>query len=100
VTTPATSIIAFLVAYGLLGLKFTTFIFFAAIAMGLVMGLVGNRVGGKAKVLVPPAQQARDSVCEMNVEVGKRLRQNIGGRFITFAVPTASKLLKMVPKNI
>jgi uncharacterized protein len=42
VTTPATSITALLVTYRLLGLKFTIFIFFAAIITGLIMGVIGN----------------------------------------------------------
>jgi uncharacterized protein len=79
VATPATSITALLVAYRLLGLKFTIFIFFAVIAMGLVMGLVGNAVEGKAKVLVPPAQQALDPVCGMSVEVGKAAKAEYSG---------------------
>jgi len=44
VATPATSISALLVTYKLLGLKFTVFIFFAVILMGLVMGLIGNQL--------------------------------------------------------
>ncbi|MCK5181423.1 MAG: permease, partial [Dehalococcoidia bacterium] len=79
VATPATSITALLVTYSLLGLNFTIFIFFAVIAMGLVMGLVGNTVAGKAKVLVPPAQQAIDPVCGMSVEVGKAAKAEYGG---------------------
>jgi uncharacterized membrane protein YraQ (UPF0718 family) len=71
VATPATSIIALLVAYRLMGLKFTVFIFFAVIAMGLVMGLVGNLIAIKSEVLTPQEQQALDPVCGMTVEVGK-----------------------------
>jgi len=60
VATPATSITALLVTYGLLGLNFTIFIFFAVIVMGLVMGLVANKVEGKAKVIATPAQSVLD----------------------------------------
>lgn len=42
VATPATSITALLVCYRLLGVKFTVYIFFAAITVGIVMGLIGN----------------------------------------------------------
>ncbi|NQT30342.1 MAG: permease [Candidatus Saganbacteria bacterium] len=42
VATPATSITALLVTYRLLGLKFTIYIFFAAIVVGLIVGLIGN----------------------------------------------------------
>jgi Predicted permeases len=44
VATPATSISALLVAYSVLGIKFTIYIFFAVIAMGVTMGLIGNRI--------------------------------------------------------
>jgi len=44
VATPATSVSALLVTYRLLGLKFTVFIFFAVILMGILIGLIGNRV--------------------------------------------------------
>ncbi len=42
VATPATSISALLVAYSVLGLGFTVYIFFAVIAMGLGIGVIGN----------------------------------------------------------
>lgn len=42
VATPATSVSALLVTWRLMGLKFTIFIFFAVILMGMVMGMVGN----------------------------------------------------------
>lgn len=44
VATPATSISALLVSYSVLGLRFTVYIFFAVIIMGVFMGLVGNRI--------------------------------------------------------
>lgn len=44
VATPATSISALLVAYSVLGLTFTVYIFFAVIAMGIATGLAGNMV--------------------------------------------------------
>ena len=61
VATPATSVTSLLVSYGLLGAKFVIFEFFVVITMGLVMGLVGNAAKSKAKVVVPPAQQALDT---------------------------------------
>ncbi|MBU1027012.1 MAG: permease, partial [Candidatus Margulisbacteria bacterium] len=42
VATPATSITALFVCYRLLGLNFTVYIFFAAIVVGIIMGLIGN----------------------------------------------------------
>jgi len=47
VATPATSISALLVTYRLLGLKFTIFIFFGVILMGILIGLIGNRISFK-----------------------------------------------------
>ena len=44
IATPATSISALLVAYALLGPGFTAYIFFAVITMGMVIGLIGNRI--------------------------------------------------------
>lgn len=44
VATPATSISALLVAYSVLGIKFAVYIFFAVITMGIIIGLIGNRV--------------------------------------------------------
>lgn len=42
VATPATSVSALLVAYQFLGIKFTIYIFFAVIFIGLFMGIIGN----------------------------------------------------------
>jgi len=42
VATPATSITALFVTYRLLGLSFAVYIFFAALILGLIMGLIGN----------------------------------------------------------
>jgi len=44
VATPATSVTALLVTYKLLGIKFAVFIFFAVILMGILMGIIGNRL--------------------------------------------------------
>ena len=92
VATPATSITALLVTYGLLGLNFTIFIFFAVITMGLVMGLVGNATKSKAKVVVPPAQQALAPVCGMNVEVGKAAEAEYRGDVLFLLVPLPASL--------
>jgi len=52
VATPATSVSALLVTWRLLGLNFTIFIFFAVIAMGVIMGLIGNLFNIKPKEIV------------------------------------------------
>ena len=99
VATPATSISALLVTYGLLGLKFTIFIFFAVIAMGLVMGLVGNMVSAKAKALIPPAQQALDPVCGMNVEVGKAAKAEYCGETYYFCCSHCQQAFESNPEG-
>jgi len=99
VATPATSITALLVTYGLLGLKFTVFIFFAVIAMGLIVGLMGNKVEGKAKVLVPPAQQALDPVCGMTVEVGKAAETEYSGETYYFCCSHCQQAFEDSPEE-
>jgi len=99
VATPATSITALLVTYGFLGLKFTVFIFFAVIAMGLVMGLVGNKVEGKAKALVSPAQQALDPVCGMNVEMRKAAKTEYGGETYYFCCSHCQQAFESKPEE-
>ena len=44
IATPATSVSALFVSYSVLGGLFTAYIFFAVIAMGLVMGVIGNSI--------------------------------------------------------
>ncbi|MDP3143008.1 MAG: permease, partial [Candidatus Omnitrophota bacterium] len=56
VATPATSVSALLVTWRLLGLKFTIFIFFSVILMGMAMGLAGNLFRVKPKT-------AKSSIC-------------------------------------
>ncbi|MFH0876875.1 MAG: permease [Candidatus Omnitrophota bacterium] len=54
VATPATSISALLVTYRILGLQFAVYIFFAVILMGVVIGLVGNRLSYVRKIKDEP----------------------------------------------
>lgn len=51
IATPATSISALLVTYRLLGVKFTVFIFFAVIFMGMLAGIIGNMLKFKPRDL-------------------------------------------------
>ena len=71
VATPATSVSALLVAYALLGIKFTVYIFFAVIVMGLLTGLIGNLLRVTPKNCAAPSVMATDPVCGMQVETGK-----------------------------
>lgn len=50
VATPATSVSALLVSYSVVGLTFAVYIFFAVIAMGLIMGVIGNLFTHEARV--------------------------------------------------
>jgi len=90
VATPATSISALLVCYALLGIKFTVFIFFAVILMGLVMGAVGNLTKFDPKGLANPLQEAEiatDPVCGMSVDTKKGLTTEHKGKGYYFCSP-------------
>ncbi|MDH4368091.1 MAG: permease [Dehalococcoidia bacterium] len=99
VATPATSISALLVAYRLMGLKFTIFIFFAVIVMGLVMGLVGNLITVKPRAITPQEQQALDPVCGMNVEVGKATTAEYRGETYYFCCPHCQQAFEGSPEE-
>ncbi len=99
VATPATSITALLVTYGLLGLNFTIFIFFAVIAMGLVMGLVGNLIKVRPKVFTPEEQQALDPVCGMSVEVEKAAKTEYGGETYYFCCSHCQQAFEHSPEE-
>jgi uncharacterized membrane protein YraQ (UPF0718 family) len=85
VATPATSITALLVCYGLLGLKFTVFIFLAVIVMGLVMGIIGNRLRFEPKNQV--VELAIDPICGMSVDTAKGLKTEHRGQNYYFCSP-------------
>jgi uncharacterized membrane protein YraQ (UPF0718 family) len=99
VATPATSISALLVTYGLLGLKFTIFIFLAVIAMGLVMRLVGNLVKVRPQTLTPQEQLALDPVCGMSVEVGKAATAGYEGEAYYFCCPHCQQAFQASPEK-
>jgi len=98
VATPATSVSALLVCYALLGAKFTVFIFFAVIAMGLIMGLIGNRLKPRG----PDSQNrqpARDPVCGMNVERGKAIKTEYNGDTYYFCCPRCQQAFENGPEE-
>jgi len=71
IATPATSISALLVAYKLLGLAFTTYIFFAVILMGLIMGIIGNKLvinlsPNKKETCPDCAEEEENCACRKN----------------------------------
>ena len=90
VATPATSITALLVCYGLLGLKFTVFIFFAVILLGLLMGVIGNLIKfSPPKGLANPTccqdkEPAIDTICGMSVDMDKGLKTEYQGEYYYF----------------
>ena len=100
VATPATSISALLVAYALLGIKFTAFIFFAVIVMGLLMGLVGNLLKVAPKASVSQSEQlAIDPVCGMNVEIGKAAKTEYRGKIYHFCCSHCQKAFESNPQE-
>ncbi len=90
VATPATSITALLVSYGLLGLKFTIFLFFSVILMGLIMGFVGNSIkiklleSAKKPLFSEENNFAVDPICGMNVDRGDGLKTEHRGELFYF----------------
>ncbi|MDD5427922.1 MAG: permease [Candidatus Omnitrophica bacterium] len=62
VATPATSISALLVAYSVLGIGFTLYIFFAVIVMGVSIGIMGNAI----KYAPKPAGKITCPHCELD----------------------------------
>jgi len=100
VATPATSITALLVCYALLGIKFTAFIFFAVILMGLVMGLIGNLLKVKPKAFASQDEQlATDPVCGMSVEIGKATRKEYNGQVYYFCCPHCEQTFESRPEE-
>ncbi len=84
VATPATSISALLVAYGMLGLKFTIFIFFAVIIMGLIMGIIGNLFRTKPKAVSEEDKYATCPTCGGKVEKDTALKAEYDGMTVYF----------------
>jgi len=105
VATPATSITALMVCYGLLGLKFTVFIFFAVILMGLIMGIVGNTI--KLKTLDSTKNPlsckennfAIDPICGMNVDKCDGLRIEYKGELYYFCSTHCQETFEKEPEK-
>lgn len=82
VATPATSVTALLVCYALLGIKFTVFIFFAVILMGLVMGTLGNLI--RLRPRSPAEEIAVDPICGMRVSTSQSIKTEYKGKSYYF----------------
>ncbi|MDP2928891.1 MAG: permease [Candidatus Omnitrophota bacterium] len=65
IATPATSVSALLVAYSVLGLNFAVYIFFAVIIMGVMMGLIGDRIKHARRT---PPEKISCPHCELSPE--------------------------------
>ena len=85
IATPATSLSALFVCYGLLGIKFTAYIFFAVVLMGVVIGIIGNLIRFKPKGQV--TEIAVDPVCGMSVDTEKGLKTEYKGQTYYFCSP-------------
>ena len=99
VATPATSISALLVCYALLGLKFTIFIFFAVIIMGLIMGVIGNRFKTGPTAPTSQVELATDPVCGMQVEVDKSLKTERNGKTYYFCCSHCQEKFESSPEE-
>jgi len=98
VATPATSITALLVSYSLLGIKFTVFLFFGVIAMGLLAGLIGNLIKFKPGTFAcPAARTATDPVCGMNVDVSRDIKTEYGGNIYYFCCRNCQQKFEASP---
>lgn len=97
VATPATSVTALLVCYALLGIKFTVFIFFAVILMGLVVGAMGNFIR------VEPTSQvgviATDPICGMSIDINNAIRAEYNGMTYYFCCPHCQTTFKKEPEK-
>jgi len=105
VATPATSITALLVSYGLLGLEFTIFLFFSVILLGLIMGIAGNTI--KLKVLESTKNPlsckennfAIDPICGMNIDKCDGLRTEYKGELYYFCSVHCQETFEKEPEK-
>ena len=103
VATPATSISALMVCYGLLGLKFTAYIFLTVILMGLFIGIIGNSI----KVNFPKnfpnstcnqeSKFVKDPICGMNNDMNKGLKLKHREKFYYFCSPYCQESFQKTP---
>jgi len=81
VATPATSISALLVAYSVLGIKFTVYIFFAVLVMGVTIGLIGNRIKYTPK---DPSRDIECPHCQTDPEhIHKHIKKPFSAKLIS-----------------
>lgn len=94
VATPATSVSALAVAYSLLGIRFTLYIFCAVIAMGLAVGMIGNSLKVPAMSVA-----ASEAVCQTD-SCEEALPQLVRRRFPERAKAALRYAFITLPKEI
>lgn len=99
VATPATSVTALLVSYRILGPKFTIFLFFSVILMGLIIGIIGNQVASRfilgkntRRETCPNCAQAIE-LCRCGKLIGERVRAVFKFAFIDMPKEIGLELL-------
>ena len=103
VATPATSISALIVCYGLLGLKFTVYIFLTVILMGLFIGIISNSIkinfpkNFQSAIDTQESKFAKDPICGMNVDVNKGLKLKYREDFYYFCSPHCQESFQKTP---
>ncbi len=97
VATPATSVTALLVSYWILGPKFTGFLFFSVILMGLVIGIIGNSL--KFKPSTSPSEETCPNcaqaikLCKCGKLMGERVKAVFQFAFIDMPKDIGLELL-------
>lgn len=79
IATPATSINALIVTAKLLGLKFAIYLFFSVILMGLIAGLIGNRI--KIKKAPTDNDNCNCDKKSPNLSESKTVKKSFASRF-------------------
>ncbi|MDI6839678.1 MAG: permease [bacterium] len=87
VATPATSITALLVTYSLLGIRFTGFLFFSVILLGIVIGTIGNFLNINPERTAFKEGLVNDPVCRMNIVEATATTTEYNGKSYYFCSP-------------
>ncbi len=81
IATPATSINALIVTAKLLGLKFAIYLFFSVILMGLIAGLIGNRI--KIKKTLTDNDNCNCNEKSLNPSESKTVKKSFASRLVS-----------------
>jgi len=110
IATPATSISALIVSYSLLGIKFTTYIFFAVILIGLAIGALANLMKIEPKSYQKMIKKNEcdscehhqteiDPVCGMSVKTNSGIKTLFKGRSFYFCSERCKKKFDENPEE-